>query len=395
MDDKPKQRHWQAVRRDEERVTPLELFFDLVFVLAITQCTALMAKDLSWGSIAEGLLALGLLWWAWVGYAWLTSVVNPEEGVVRIAMFAAMASMLVVALCLPLGFDDEGLTFAVAYSAFRIAHIVLFVLASRDDPSLRKAVARLAIGTAIGASLLIGGSFMHDGARIAIWSLALLLDAAGPLLINPEGWRLHPEHFAERHGLIVIIALGESVVAVGIGAGEHITGPVILAAILGIAITATMWWAYFDVVALVAQRRMTSLPAGRQQNAMARDSYSYLHFPMVAGIVLVALGFKKVLNHVDDPLGLVGTFALQGGAAIYLLAHVAFRLRNVRSLNKQRLLLSVVLLATIPLLDQVEALADLALIAAVLTGLITYEALRFADGRKEVRHQLSSTPPSN
>src|SRR3954453_8797456 len=138
------------MRAEDERVTPLELFFDLVFVLALTQCTALMSRQPTWEGLAKGMLVLGVLWWSWVGYAWLTSVVNPEEGAVRFAIFGAMAAFLVVALCIPEAFGDSRMLFAVAYSAVRFAQIALFVVASRDEPALRASVVGLAGGTGVG-----------------------------------------------------------------------------------------------------------------------------------------------------------------------------------------------------------------------------------------------------
>src|SRR5918998_264684 len=189
-----------AVLREEERVTPLELFFDLVFVLALTQCTALMAATPTWEGLAKGLLVLGVLWWSWTGYAWLTSVVDPEEGVVRLAIFAAMAALLVVALCVPGAFDDSALLFAGAYAVVRVAHIVLFFAAGRDDPHLRKSVSGLAVSTALGVGLLVAASFADGALQGGLWSLALPLDLGGPFLFGVEGWRLVPSHFAERHG---------------------------------------------------------------------------------------------------------------------------------------------------------------------------------------------------
>jgi low temperature requirement protein LtrA len=198
-----------AVPRSEERVTPLELFFDLVFVLALTQCTALMAAHPSWGGVGKGLLVLGLMWWSWVGYAWLTSVVNPEEGSIRFAIFAAMAAMLVVALCVPEAFGDSRMLFAVAYAGVRFGQIALFILASRDEPALRTSVTGLAGGTAVGCGLLVVGALFDDpNLQAAIWAVALALDMLEPFLFGSEGWKLHPGHFAERHGLIIIIALG-------------------------------------------------------------------------------------------------------------------------------------------------------------------------------------------
>jgi low temperature requirement protein LtrA len=190
--------------------------------------------------------------------------------------------------------------------------------------------------------------------------------------------------------LIIIIALGESIVAIGVGVSGGVDAGVVTAATLGVAVAAALWWLYFDVVALVAERRLSRAAVGREQNEIARDSYSYLHFPMVAGIVLVALGMKKTLAEVGDPLDAVPATALLGGAAVYLLAHVSFRLRNLHTLNKQRLACAVLLLALIPAAVELPALATLAILAGVLTALIGYEALRFAEARDRVRHQLAS-----
>jgi len=377
------------VLRQAERVTPLELFFDLVFVLAITQCTALMAAHPTWTGVAQAMLVLGVLWWSWAAYAWLTSVVDPEEGAVRIVMFAAMAALLVAALCVPHVFDSTALLFACAYGAVRAAHIALFLLAARDDPALRKSiVAGIGGSSALAVGLLLAAAAADGGLQLAIWAIALLLDFGGPYLFGSEGWKLAPGHFAERHGLIFLIALGESIVAIGVGAKGDVDAGVVVAATLGMAVAAAMWWLYFDVVALVAERRLATAAVGREQNEMARDSYSYLHFPMVAGVILLALGLKKTLGAVEDPLKLVPAAAILGGPAIYLLAHVAFRLRNVHTLNKQRLVSAVALVAFIPAAVELPSLATLAILAGLLTALIAYEAVRFAEARDRVRHQL-------
>ena len=377
-----------AVLRQTERVTALELFFDLVFVLAITQCTALMAGQPTWRGLAQGLLVLGVLWWSWVGYAWLTSVVNPEEGAVRLVMFAAMGALLVVALCVPEAFGESALLFACAYGIVRAAHIALFILASRDDPALRQSVLGLAGGSALGVSLLVAASFADGLLQGALWVAALLLDMGEPYLFGSEGWKLAPGHFAERHGLIVIIALGESIVAIGVGADAGVDAGVVVAATLGIAVAAALWWLYFDVVALAAERRLTRAAVGREQNEIARDAYSYLHFPMVAGVVLLALGLKKTLADVGDSLELVPAAAMLGGPAVYLLAHVAFRLRNVHTLNPRRLACALLLLALVPAARELPALVTLAILTAVLVVLIVYEALRFSEARERIRHEL-------
>ncbi|MGH9084112.1 MAG: low temperature requirement protein A, partial [Acidimicrobiales bacterium] len=240
--------------------------------------------------------------------------------------------------------------------------------------------------TALGVGLLVVASFVDGIAQLAVWGAALALDMLGPFLFGAEGWRLVPEHFAERHGLVLIIALGESIVAIGVGAEAGVDGGVITAAVLGIVLAATMWWAYFDVVAIVAARRLAEAAVGREQNEIARDSYSFLHFPMVAGVVLVALGMKQTIAHVGDPLTAEAAFALVGGLAVYLLAHVGFRYRNVGSINWQRLALALVLLAAAPLSDEPDALVTLSAAAAAMVVLIVYEVVHYASGREEIRH---------
>ncbi len=377
--------------REGERVTSLELFFDLVFVLALTQCTALMSRTPTWEGVLRAMLILGVLWWSWVGYSWLTSVVDPEEGSVRLVMFAAMAALLVAALCVPGTFGGEALLFACVYGVVRAAHIALFMLASRDDAALRRSVLTLAGSSAVGVGLLVAAAFTSRGLQLGLWGLALLLDMGGPYLFGAEGWRLVPGHFAERYGAIIIIALGESIVAIGAGANVSVEAGVVGAAILGMLVAAAFWWLYFDVVAIVAERRLERAPAGRERNEIARDSYSYLHFPMLAGIALVALGLKKTLGHVEHPLGAVPAAAMLGGGAVYLLAHVAFRWRNLGTLNPQRLfcagLLAALLVVELDL--KPPALATLGALAAVLSALIAYEALRFAEARERIRHQLA------
>jgi low temperature requirement protein LtrA len=266
--------------------------------------------------------------------------------------------------------------------------LVLFVVASRDDPALRHAVGGLVLSTMIGVGLLFAASFADGTLQGALWAAALLLDVGGPLVIDPSGWRMQPEHFAERHGLIVIIALGESIVAIGVGAEAGVTAGVAVAAVLGVAVAAAQWWLYFDVVALVAARRLENAAEGRERNTIGRDSYSYLHFAMVAGIVLVALGMKKTLGHTGEELNIVPAVALFGGAAVYLLAHVAFRWRNIHTLNRQRLVVAIALLPLIALAVAVPALATLAILAVILCGLVAYEAHRFGEARERLRRRL-------
>jgi len=374
-----------TVLRDDGRVSPLELFFDLVFVLALTQCTALMAHEPTWTGLAKGIAVLGVMWWAWVGYTWLCSVVNPEEGSVRLLMFTAMAALLVVALAIPGAFGDDALIFAIAYGIVRAMQVALLVVAGREDEGLRHSAWGLAVSTAIGVGLLTAASFADGELQGALWAIALILDVGGPLVIDSSGWRLMPEHFAERHGLIVIIALGESIVAIGVGAEHALDLGIGTAAVLGVALTAAMWWIYFDIVAIVSARRLEEAEPGRVQNEMARDSYSYLHLIMVAGIVLAALGLKKTIGHFDEHLHTVPAFALLGGVAVYLLGLVAFRYRHVHSINRQRLGLAIVLLILVPVATEVPALVALAAANVLLWAMIVYETRMYGEGRQKVR----------
>jgi len=300
-----------------------------------------------------------------------------------------MAAFLMVALCVPEAFDDDALVFALAYAAVRVAHILLFMVASRDDPGLRSSTIGLACSTALGGGLLVTAAFTDGWLQGALWLAALLLDMAGPAFFGIAGWHLVPRHFAERHGLIIIIALGESIVAIGAGVEGEVDLGIVAAAAVGMAIAAAQWWLYFDIVALVATRRLENAQPGLEQNAVGRDSFSYLHFPMVAGIVLVALGMKKTLGHVEDPLKTVPAFALLGGAAIYLLAHVAFRWRTVHRFSWQRLAVAAVAVALLPLAVELPALATITILAVLLAALIAYETVRFAELRDRMRHQLA------
>ncbi|HVD41312.1 MAG TPA: low temperature requirement protein A [Solirubrobacterales bacterium] len=392
MESAPETHHSRlsAARREGERVTPLELFFDLVFVLAITQCTALMSHDQTWSGLAQGLLILGVLWWAWVGYSWLTSVIDPEAGVVRLVIFAAMAAMLIVSLSVQEAFGNLALTFALGIGFYRTAHIFLFWLAGADDEDLQRSVIGLAVSTAVAVGILLLASLFDGLAQGALWALAIFLDMAGPYFFGAEGWKLVPGHFAERHGLIVIIALGESIVAIGIGASGALDLGIGTAAVLGIFLAAALWWTYFDVVALISARRLGEAEVGRVQNELARDSYSYIHLLMVAGIVLMAFGMKVTIGHYDEHLHDVPAFALLGGLAVYLLGLVAFRWRHVHSLNRHRLGLAIVLLFLVPVATALPALVSVAVAVVLIWAMIVYEHRGYGPGRDQLRREASA-----
>jgi low temperature requirement protein LtrA len=361
-----------AVERDKQ-VEPLELFFDLVFVFALTQVTSRLAADPTGLGLLRGMLVLAAIWWAWAAYAWLTNEVDARRWQVRLTMFASMAAMLVAALAIPGAFEDEAFVFAGAYLVVRVLHVALFAAGS-DDVNVRQAAKTLALTAVLAPLLVVGAGAVDGAAQIGLWMVALALDYVGGGLRGIEGWRLSPGHFAERHGLIVIIALGESIVAIGVGAsGIELTAKVVLGATLGIALTAALWWTYFDGTTERVAQRLHLLQA-RRRNTTARDAYSFLHLPMVAGIVLLALGVKKTLGHVDEPLKLVPAIGLCGGAALYLAAQVAFRLRTSGSGSRSRLLTAACCAALIPLATSASALVALAALAAVCAALVAYEA---------------------
>jgi low temperature requirement protein LtrA len=274
----------------------------------------------------------------------------------------------------------------IAYGAVRVAHIVLFVVASRDDLQFRHSVTGLGVSTAVAIGILVAGATVHGDARLALWLAALVLDMGATLLIDTNGWRLEPHHFAERHGLIVIVALGESIVAIGVGAEAGVDGGVIVAAILGMAVACGLWWAYFDVAAMAAARRLAELGPIQERNEMARDAYSYLHLPLVAAVVLVALGMKTTLAHVDEALSWELASALAGGAALFLVGEVVFKWRTIRSLSVQRIVAGAVLAVGIPFATKVDALVTVGAVAAVLWLVLGYEVVRFAQVRDEIRH---------
>jgi low temperature requirement protein LtrA len=380
----------------EQRVTPLELFFDLVFVYAITQVTTLMSEDLTWRGIGQGLLVFAALWWAWTGYAWLTNTLEPEEGMVRAGMFGGMGAMLVAALVVPRAFGADAVLFAVAYALVRLINLALYGIAGKRDSDFRRTVIRFAPTATIGPLLVLVASFVGGAARTVLWVVAIVALYSGPLIDRGRGWRISPVHFAERYGLIVIIALGESIVAIGLAAaGVAPTSDLVASALLGVAVIAALWWAYFDVVAVLAAQQL-SQTTGIRRARLARDGYSYLHMPMIAGVVLFALGLKITAHDAMEPLTVVPAVALCGGLSLYFFAHVVMRVRLVYTLRQTtserpgwigpgRLAAAIGTVAMIPATLELPALTALALLAALCWALILWDVRHYREQRVEVR----------
>jgi low temperature requirement protein LtrA len=370
----------------EQRVTALELFFDLVFVFAITQVTGFLYHDPSWLRLLQACAILMVLWFAWESYVWLGNTAGTDEGPMRVVLLAAMGPLLVASLAVPHAFGKDALVFGVAFFFVRALHIVAYAVLARDDPRLRALVPRLARTMLPAAALLVVAGVLPEPGRALCWIGALAIDYGGLILSGTEGWAVEPAHFAERHGLMIIIALGESIVAVGVGAdslGVH--AGVVVGALLGVAVAAALWWAYFDVVATVAERRLRGSSPGERAR-IARDSYTYLHLPMVAGIVVFAFGVKTTLAHVHLHLNGPAAAALCGGVALYLLALSTFKRRNIGSFNYPRLVAAAALAVLAPVATLLPALVSLALVALIACALIAYEVRRYAEARDRIRH---------
>lgn len=385
-------------------VTPLELFFDLVFVYALTQVTSLIANNLSGRGLLEGAIVLALVWWCWVGYSWLGNAIQADEGLARAGFIAVMAAMFVAAAAIPEAFHDRPgglsapLVLACCYAVVRGIHLGFYALAARQagDRGLMRQLLRFAAVTGLSVALMFAGAGFDGNAQIAWWLAAVAVDYVGTQVIGAGGWRLYaPKHFSERHGLIVLIALGESIVAIGVGgsSGLPLSAAGIVAAIFGILLVAALWWVYFDVTAIAAERRL-SRADGVERARLARDGYTYMHLPMIAGVVLAAVGLKKVLAYSagddghdwQDALHGIALWAVHLGPALFVLALILFRLTMVRSLGKARTVAVVVLVATTPLGLELGVLLDLVLVTAIMAALIAFEAIRYRESRHRIRH---------
>ncbi|MBF6453657.1 low temperature requirement protein A [Nocardia cyriacigeorgica] len=382
-------------------VTQLELFFDLVLVFAFTMVTDLASEETTAKNLLRALLCLALMWWLWISYSWLGNLVRADEGIARVGMFVAMGGAFIAALTIPEAFDDlDGgwfgpLVFAIAYLVVRLVHLALMWLAGEGDSKLRAQILRWALGSiTLGTTLLVVAALVDGRLQIALWIAAIAGDWVWTRFAGTE-WRLaSASHYAERYGLIIIVALGESIVSIGIGvAGLPISWPITLASMLGLAISGLLWWAYFDVAALTVEHALTEA-TGARQIKIAQMCYMYWHFPMIAGVIGLSLGLKKVLYYVGDesdhslsdalygiPLG-----ALFGGVALYLVGLVGFKHYATGNLSVARIVTAIVLVALIPVAAMLPALVTLTMLFVALGALIGWETIRHAGARDRIRH---------
>lgn len=362
---------------DSGSVGKLELFFDLVFVYAMAQLTELVRDDVSWRGFGHGVLGLLAVWWAWVCYTWLTNTFTTNRVVFRCLVIAAMAAMLLAASALPTAFSTGALVFGLALLAIRVIHLVLFVVvdASHDDEHLRAGLLRLAPSLLIAPVLIAVAAAFPAPYRELLWIGAAIIDFGGPLVAGVGVFRVVPSYFVERHGLIIIVALGEAVVGLGTGASEHLQQPVVLAAaVLGVLIAASLWWTYFGLTAGAEQRLKDA--DGPERARLARDAYSYLHLPLVAGVAFFGFGASVALEHVFDPLPLLPAIALSGGVGLFYAADVAYRWRDHHQLVPDRLLTAAASLLIIPPALIMPAWSVLTVLTAVGALRLTCELVR-------------------
>jgi low temperature requirement protein LtrA len=380
----------QPASQMEHPVAPLELFFDLVFVFAFTQVTTLLSEHPTWSGLGHALLIMTALWWAWASYAWLTNTIDAEQGFVLAVVLAAVAAMFIAALAVPEAFGDEGVVFGVAFLIVNVMQAALYALATRADRDIFRAIVRLFPWTLGGSALILIAGFTDGGLRAVLWGVALAVGFFGPAFVSVSGWRVQPAHFAERHGLIIIIAIGESLVAIGLGArSTNLDAGVIAAAVLGLIVAMSFWLAYFDFFTIRGRQLLTDR-AGDEQIAFARDAYTYLHLPMVVGIVLFAFAMKKTLVHLGDELGTIEAISLCGGPALYLFAFVGLRYRVARTIRGGRFLAAIACALLIPVALVVPAIVALALVAGAWVALHAYELVWWRAARAETRALRSS-----
>jgi low temperature requirement protein LtrA len=366
---------------EEKRTGYLELFFDLVFVFAFTQVTTLALEDTSAGGFARAALVFGIVWWAWAAYAWLTDAVDVENVPTRILIFAAMVGAFFMAIALPDAYADEGAWFAVAYFVVRVLQIALYVWGVRDDPAQRIGVMRLAPWFLVAPTVALAGGLVEDPWRTTLWIASLAIDVLGTLAVRSGTFRIIVSHFAERHGLIVIIALGESIVAVGLAATALERDALFsLAVAVSFAGAAAAWWAYFDFTQIAVERAL-GMRSAEMRATLARDIYTFFHYPIVLGIVFLAVAAKKTLGAPDEPLSEGGRAALALGMSLFLLGFVLIRYRAIRRLAWERIGAALVVVAAVLLFEDADALALLAFTVLALVAALAVETFRLRSVR--------------
>jgi low temperature requirement protein LtrA len=359
------------------RVTSLELFFDLVFVFTLTQLSTLLTAELSLVGLLRVLLIFGLAWWMYGGYAWLTNTATPGRAAERLLLLLGMAGFLVVALAIPRAFGADGVALGAGYLVVVLVHAGLYVRANRN-------IVRIAPFNIVSALLILGAGFLHGPARYAGWATALAVQVFSPLIVRVGGrFDIRPAHFAERHGGLIIVAFGESVVAIGIGMARHpVTATLAAAAVSGLALSAALWWAFFGTGDDErAERAMTSA-APQARPAMALNGYFYSHIPMLTGIVVMAAGVKRSIG-LPGHTAPAAAVALAGGVALFLAGTAAFRRVLHTGPQAIRAAAAAAALAT-------TAIGALLAVEAQLVALIAVLGLMLAAEQRQLARQFAA-----
>lgn len=381
-----------AVAEEHERRTSyLELFFDLVFVFAITQVTSLLLQDPSAAGFVRSALILGLIWWAWSGYAWMTNAIDIDSFGVRLLFLVGTAGAFFMALAVPGAFGNQGLWFVVPYAAVRMLQLVLYLAGVRNDPAHFRAILALAPWFLVAPLVALGGGFLDGDARSIVWALSLAIDVAGTLVTGTENdFRISPGHFAERYALFVIIALGESVVAIGVGAAASPRDSTYaITVVIAFSLVAVLWWAYFDFASSGAERALRFADP-RRRGPLARDVFTLFHYPQILGIIFVAVAAKKGLAHPDEPLSHAGRTALGLGVALGLLSIALSRYRIVRVVAWERLAAMIGAPAIVVLLRDVDAMWLIAAVVGMLVATLAVESYRLRAVRERIRSDARS-----
>ena len=373
------------LEEEERKTSYLELFFDLVFVFAFTQVTALILEDPSLLGFSRAALVLAMVWWAWSAYAWMTNAIDVENAVTRLIIFAAMIAGFFMALAVPQAFADEAAWFAVAYFVVRVLNSALYSWGVRNDSGALRATLRLAPWFLVAALVALVGGFVDPNYRAWVWLASLAIDVVGTLTVARADWHVSPAHFAERFALIVIIALGESIVAIGVGtAGLSRDATYAVSVVIAFSGVAALWWAYFDFTAIAAERSLRRA-TGPARNRLARDVFTYFHYPLVLGIILYAVAAKKALEHPLDPLSKPGRWALGLGIALFLCGFALMRFRVIRRVAWERLAAAALVLAVAVLLVGADAIVTLGVVIAILALSVALESARLREVRAQLR----------
>jgi len=360
------------VERGPDRVqgvSTLELFFDLVFVFTITQLTSVLSDEPTWTGLLQVSLMLGIIFWMYGGFAWLTNLVAPDRLMRRLTLLGGMAGFLVIALAVPQSFSGAGATFGLAYLAVVLVHFGMFAVSSHL--TLRQAIVGLVPYNLSTALLVVVGGIIGGTAQYVIWATAFVLMWTSAKLIDDSGFEIQPRHFVERHGLVVIVAIGESIIAVGIGAaGLPVDLDLIVAGVLGLALSACLWWSYFGSDEGLAEDRMAQAPMSDRPR-LAINAFGYWHLPILLGIIAIATALKETTAHPFDELETAKALALGGGVSIFLVGEGLFRWTLSMGAEWGRGLTGVIALATIPIGTAVSAAAQLLVLLVLLIGMLT------------------------